>query len=243
MTGSDKLIWISTSLSRRSPLRDVNQDAFIDYPAAGLFAVADGMGGHSDGERASRSIVEGLGSSVLPNVPLDQRVAQTELSILEVNAALRREGERQGESTIIGSTIASLVVSQSYAVCLWAGDSRIYLFREGRLYQLTKDHSLDDMSDGAIQTMNMITRAVGSSDLLKLDRVVTPVQLYDTFLVCSDGLTKMIGSSEIGNFLSEPIEGLADRLVASAAVKGARDDVTVVVARSISEDDVPAVAR
>ena len=238
MTSPDALLWISTSMTRRSPNRKVNQDAFIDYPSAGLFAVADGMGGHADGDVASRMIVDVLGTAVMPESPLDERVAQTELGVLEVNAALRRGALERGGNDIIGSTFAGLLVSQKHAVCLWAGDSRIYLFRDDRLYQLTKDHSLDHLSNGAVQTVNMITRAVGSSDSLKLDRVVTPVQIGDTFLLCSDGLTKVLTSSEIITLLSEPIEGLAERLVAAAAIRGARDDVTVIILRSIAEQDL-----
>jgi len=236
---SDRLIAMASSATWQSATHAHNEDAMATLPEAGLFVVADGMGGHVDGGLASRSIVEILCHAVDGGSQLAERLEQAETAIQSINKALRRESELRPEPVIIGSTVALLLVGEGYAACLWAGDSRIYLLRDGELYQLTRDHSLASEMPETGRPQNIITRAVGPRDLLELDRLVTPVALDDTLLVCSDGLTKVMEPDEIGELMHEPISGLADRIVARAVVLGSRDDVTVVVARMCVADGTP----
>lgn len=225
------MIWESSAATRQAPHHDHNEDAHADWPEAGLFVVADGMGGHTDGGLASRSIVEILQCVLDAQADLAVRVALAEEGIEAVNAALRQKADQLPTRDVIGSTVAALLVGDGLAVALWVGDSRIYLLSGGRLRRLTRDHSLAEDGDGESGNQNVLTRAVGSTPLVEIDRVVSEVQAGDTLLVCSDGLTKAMPDEEIASFLSDPLLGLADRMIARAVVLGARDDVTIVIAR------------
>jgi serine/threonine protein phosphatase PrpC len=225
------LIWEASVATMQGPNHDENQDAFASWPEAGLFVVADGMGGHTDGGLASRSIVEILQTVLEPGVELTVRVALAEEAIEAVNAALRAKADTLPSRDIIGSTVVALLVGDDLAVCLWVGDSRIYLHSGGLLRRLTRDHSLAEDSDVTEGNLHVLTRAVGSTPHVEIERLVTPVAPGDTLLVCSDGLTKALSEEEIASFMDEPLPGLAERLVARAVVSGGRDDTTAVVAR------------
>src|SRR4030088_2292015 len=130
-----------TSASRSHPgrVRQVNEDAFLDQSERGLWAVADGMGGHTLGEFASDLAVQCL--MELPAAEdLEERVNGALDRLQEVNRRLRAEALRH-DVPLIGTTIAALLAAGSLCSCLWAGDSRIYLYRAGRLRQLTRDHN------------------------------------------------------------------------------------------------------
>jgi serine/threonine protein phosphatase PrpC len=224
------LTWHCCSATRAGPRHAVNEDAAAELPDVGVFVVADGVGGHTDGAVASRSIVEIIRCVASMHDSLDARVADIEAALHSVNEALRREAESRPGNVIIGSTVAVLVMNEHYAVCIWGGDSRIYLRRQDHLYQLTKDHTLQEEED-ANAPSGVLTRAVGSAETLVLDRVVTTIEVGDTFLVCSDGLTKVLSDEDLNTLLAEPIEGLAARLVASAVTEGSTDDVSAILVR------------
>src|SRR5712664_1974818 len=136
-TGSFR--WSSASRSHPGRVRPVNEDACLDQSQHGLWAVADGMGGHSLGEFASGLAVHSLMD--LPAIEdLKQRVSLALDRLREANRHLRAEALRR-DVPLIGTTIAALVAAGNLCTCLWAGDSRIYLYRGGRLRQLTRDHS------------------------------------------------------------------------------------------------------
>jgi serine/threonine protein phosphatase PrpC len=234
----EHLALAASTATRQAASHAENEDAMAAVPEAGLFVVADGMGGHVDGSLASQSIVEILQHAVDGQSPLATRLEQAEMALQSINRALRRESEQRPKPVIIGSTVALLLIGEGYAACLWAGDSRIYLLRDGELYQLTRDHSLaNEMEEAGGRGRNVITRAVGPRDVLELDRVITPVDAGDTLLLCSDGLTKVMGPDDIGEMMREPVTGLAERLVAQAVTLGSRDDVTVVVVRISAQSD------
>jgi serine/threonine protein phosphatase PrpC len=223
---------VASSATRQSPSHDENEDSLAALPEAGLFVVADGIGGHTDGGLASRSVIEILCHAVEPGAAFDARLEQAEMALESINRALRREGEQRQKPVIIGSTVALLLIGEGYAGCLWAGDSRIYLQRDGELFQLTHDHTLGaEMEDPTPRAHNTITRAVGPADKLELERVITHIEPDDTLLVCSDGLTKAVNDDEISEMMREPITGVAERLVARAVTLGSRDDVSVIVVR------------
>lgn len=224
------LTWHCCSATRAGPRHTVNEDAAAELPDVGVFVVADGVGGHTDGALASHSIVEIIRCVASMHDGLDARVADIEAALQSVNEALRREAESRPGNVIIGSTVAVLVMNEHYAVCIWGGDSRIYLRRQDHLYQLTKDHTLQEEEDPNAPS-GVLTRAVGSAETLVLDRVVTTIEAGDTFLVCSDGLTKVLSDEDLNTLLAEPIEGLAARLVASAVTEGSTDDVSAILVR------------
>src|SRR5581483_6111662 len=175
---SSSFRWTSASRSHPGHVRQVNEDAYLDQSEHGLWAVADGMGGHTLGEFASELAVQGL-MDLPATETLEQRVKLALERLQDVNRRLRAEALRR-EVPLIGTTIAALLATGSFCSCLWAGDSRIYLYRAGRLRQLTRDHSqLEDArarhvsrSDDTLERprVNLITRALGAEDLLEIDR-------------------------------------------------------------------------
>jgi protein phosphatase len=157
----------------------------------------------------------------------------------EANDSLRQEA-RARHVPVIGSTVAALLAVGDEAACLWAGDSRIYLFRHGRLQQLTRDHSQfealrargAEMAQAAASP-NMITRAVGAADTVAFDVTTLAARDGDIFLLCSDGLSTPVEEAAIAAALAPgDCERAAQDLVAQALANGGRDNVTVVVARA-----------
>ena len=233
--------WTSASRSHPGHVREINEDACLDQSAQGLWAVADGMGGHTLGEFASGLAVGGLKD--LPFAEdLEQRVAAALERLYEVNRRLRAEAVWR-EVPLIGTTIAALVAAGSLCCCLWAGDSRIYLFRDGHLSQLTRDHNhleaarsrrVSKSDDTLVRPRkNLITRALGAEDTLDVDRTTVELMDGDIFLLCTDGLSNEVSELSIKQALLPGICSLAcDKLVTMALEREARDNITAVVVRA-----------
>lgn len=227
------------SVARTHPgmRRMVNEDRVYANPHDGLWAVADGMGGHDDGAAAAQSIVTALAS--LPR----QKSGFTRLTALRtaletVNTALIR---RQGlGGPVSGSTVVALLVHDDHFACVWAGDSRAYLLRSGVLQRLTRDHSVvQDLVDCGViadhdrarhPQANLVTRAVGATEALDLDHVYARAEPGDVFLLCSDGLTGCVSEAVITGLLrgSAPEEA-AETLLSEALKAGAADNVSLIV--------------
>lgn len=233
--------WTSASRSHPGRVRAVNEDACLDQPKLGLWAVADGMGGHSLGEFASRLAIRSLMDLSAPQ-SLEQRVTAARERLQEANRRLRAEAARR-DVPVIGTTIAALLASERHCACLWAGDSRIYLFRAGRLRQLTRDHSQLEAvrsrhvssSDDTLERppANLITRALGGDDTLELDDVTVEVLDGDVFLLCSDGLSNEVSELSIEQALLPGSCKLAcEALLDLALERGAHDNITAVVVRA-----------
>jgi protein phosphatase len=233
--------WTSASRSHPGRVREVNEDACLDQPEQGLWAVADGMGGHTLGDFASGLAVQGL-TDLPAMADLEQRISAAIKRLQEVNHRLRGEALRR-EVPLIGTTIAVLLAAGSLCSCLWAGDSRIYLYRAGRLRQLTRDHnhleaarsrrisSLDDTLE--LPRANFITRALGAEDTLHIDRVTVELLDGDIFLLCTDGLSNEVTELSIEQALTPGICTLAcDALIDMALDRDARDNITALVARA-----------
>jgi serine/threonine protein phosphatase PrpC len=220
-----------SAAARRSPERAISQDAHHLQPEIGLFLVADGLGGHDDGDLASRAVAEIVRRVVGAGSSLEERCRQIEAALQALNRALRREAARLGHGALVGSTVAVLIVDEGQAAGMWVGDSRIYLLRAETLVQLTRDHSFAAELGVAGPRGQVLTRAIGSADELDVDGFILPIEDEDTLLVCSDGVTKALDAAAIAGLLTEPIGGLAERLVARAVVRGGRDDMTAVVVR------------
>lgn len=217
-------------------VRTLNEDALLNRAEIGLWAVADGMGGHEGGEVASAAVIDALGkvSNFSTAYAFRDDAAQ---ALAEANAHLVELAVDRGT---MGSTVVALLAHQGHYACLWAGDSRAYLYRQGALKRLTRDHSLvQEMVDaGAISEerarahprSNVITRAVGAHENLELDGVFGPIQPGDRFLLCSDGLTGVVTDREIAEaMIRAPLEAAAERLLDHALARGAPDNVTVVM--------------
>jgi serine/threonine protein phosphatase Stp1 len=220
-------------------VRDHNEDVYVNRPDLGLWAVADGAGGHDAGEVASGLIATAL-DSIPPELSAEETLTQVRMRMAATHAALRERAARQGHG-MIASTVVVLIARHGHFACLWAGDSRAYLLRDGTLARVTRDHSLvqELVDDGQITDAeaenhpraNVITRAVGSeADMVELDKVTDRLVDGDRFLLCSDGLSKELSDAEMLEILRVyDAEPAAERLVAAALVRNARDNVTAVV--------------
>lgn len=207
-------------------VRTVNQDAFLERSDAGVWVVADGMGGHSNGEVASRMVCDAL-ADFAPHASFEQTVSEANRRIHEVNDYLVRAGQRATHAVKSGSTVVALLTRGSRCAVLWAGDSRVYRWRDGRLERMTRDHSVDDIGGG---TSTAITRAVGGEIGLMLDVVRDRVHAGDRFLLCSDGLTRPLAESQIAAWLAHRDLGDAvDGLIRDTLEAGAPDNVTALI--------------
>ena len=225
----------SWSESHSGAVRSHNEDAFVDRSDLGLWAVADGAGGHDAGEVASGMLKEAL-EAIPPGLSASELLAQVRLRVTEVHQALRDEAERRGPRTIIASTLVVLLARDGHFACLWAGDARLYLLRDGAISQVTRDHSLvQELVDaGAITAAeaeghpraNVITRAVGAAEELDLEKISNRLVAGDRLLLCSDGVNKSLSDAELGDLLAE--SGPAARLIAEALARRASDNITVV---------------
>jgi PPM family protein phosphatase len=234
----------STSIGR---VRSVNEDSLV--AASPVFAVADGMGGHSRGDRASQEIVRVLGDFAGGGLPSPEDVLD---AIRTANRQVRALAEEDGPDVISGSTLAgvSLVATRDGDGAYWmafnVGDSRIYEWDGRRLAQLSVDHSLvQELVDGGFITAdearshpdrNVVTRAIGGSAEVDVDVWLLPVATTRTFLICSDGLTKELDDERIAGLLaghadSEP--SVAHALVAAAEAAGGTDNISVVVVEAV----------
>jgi serine/threonine protein phosphatase PrpC len=245
---ASSLIFESVARTHVGLVRELNEDAFVDRPLIGLWAVADGMGGHQAGEVASGLIAEALheiGSVSSGYTFLDE--VRERLSI--VNRTLVAKAGSLSLGSVIGSTVVVLLAYEGHYACLWAGDSRAYLMRGGVLRPISRDHSVvqelidsGNLSVAAAKTdkrSNVITRAVGVHPDLVLDVLHGVIEANDVYLLCSDGLTGLVDDDELAAELGRgDLASLADRLIQLALDRGARDNVTVVLVRAaLSPDD------
>jgi len=219
--------------------RPINEDALLELPHQGLWAVADGMGGHSAGQMASAMVIDAL-SKVPEADNLEARVETVIARLLDANDRLRRTAAESFAGKTVGSTVVAMVANGLSAACIWAGDSRLYQFRSGGLTQVSHDHSevqqLVDLGLIAPSAANhhplsgLITRAIGGRDDLEVESQSLDLQPGDIYLLCSDGLTRMVSEEEIGPVLAEcEPEEAVKALMHLALVRKARDNVTLIV--------------
>jgi serine/threonine protein phosphatase PrpC len=232
------MICTSASSSHAGKVREANEDACIALPKSGVWAVADGMGGHRDGAFASHLIVETL-SQVERKSALSGLVDDVEKRLCDVHEQLL---QRANEQTVVGSTVAVLMIMQRHSVCLWAGDTRIYRLREDKLERLTQDHSYVEelVEDGRLSRedadqhpdANVITRAIGAGEALYLDARLDKVSPSDIYLICSDGLYKELREEEIAQEMksTEPRE-ICEKLMNRVLERDAHDNVSIVSVR------------
>lgn len=227
--------WQSVSATHVGLVRKVNEDALLDRPDIGVWAVADGMGGHAAGDLASQMLIEALGRLRVP-ADLSTFVEFAEHNILAVNDRLLDLSRFRHQ--VIGSTIVTLLMRDRHCAFLWAGDSRLYRFRDGVLDQLTTDHSQVEqyVQQGLLSREdaqfhpdnNLITRAVGATPALFLDCDVAAMQPGDRYLLSSDGLDKHVIHDEIADGLRRfELPRCARHLINLALEAGGTDNVSV----------------
>jgi serine/threonine protein phosphatase PrpC len=231
-----------SALSHVGRVRRVNEDSILALPDQKVWVVADGMGGHEAGDFASQTIVEQV-AMIPEGLPPAEEMQALRAAILRAHAAIAAEADRRG-AAIVGATVVALLLSEGHYVAFWAGDSRLYRFRDAGIELLTTDHSTVaelvlagtltwDEAEHHPQS-NAITRAVGVGDVLELDKVHGEVRPGDRFLLCSDGLTKYAGFETLRRIVTgAPLETVSERLMQLALDSGGADNISIIVVDAI----------
>jgi protein phosphatase len=236
----------ATSVGR---VRPINEDAFLTSPDRGLFVVCDGMGGAAAGEVASRMAIDAIGARVKDaNVeargrggfqPRTQLLGRAiEAANDEILARARSETEHAG----MGTTVVGVWLADNLMSIAHVGDSRCYVSSESGFEAMTTDHSLVEaqVQAGLIdreqslksEHQNILLRALGREPDVIVELNEMPLSAGDRVLLCSDGLTRMVGDRELGDVLSrfkgDP-QGACDHLIATANDNGGPDNITAIV--------------
>lgn len=233
--------WQSIALTDVGCRRKENQDAVYADDNRRLWAVSDGMGGHAEGAAASQAVVRALSELMLSD-HLGERIVQIQQALRKVNSQLFHYAANDLRGQQTGATVVVLTECHGLAATIWAGDSRCYRVKEKQLIQLSWDHShLREMvRDGHMteqeaevsKLSNVITRAIGPHQQVFFDFIVFRSAADDHYLLCSDGLTNELSDSEILNILLDQkhLKASAEKLIYKTLHKGARDNVSVVLA-------------
>jgi serine/threonine protein phosphatase PrpC len=243
----------AAALTHVGRVREHNEDGHVIDDALGLYAVADGMGGHAAGEVASglaletvqRVIRDGFGRiSAYRANPQSRDTAQSVLKLLEEAAqaacqAVHDLGSRDADKRGMGTTLSAMLVADGEAFVAHVGDSRVYLLRGDRVHQLTQDHTVQNellkrgkLSPEAIERVaqkNALTRAIGVYASVEVDTLQLDVLPGDRLLLCSDGLYSYLKKGELESILDAPPAEAAQRLIALANQRGGHDNITAVV--------------
>jgi protein phosphatase len=234
-------------------IRSGNEDNFFSDPDRGLFVVADGMGGHAAGEVASEMAVTIVAEELAEIRSLGDDAAARAIheAVRRANAAIYERTLTETEKHGMGTTVSLLGLHDWHYVIGQVGDSRVYLLREGRLIQLTKDHSYvqEQVDAGALTPeqaryhpySNVITRCVGAGAEVHPDVYTGKAQAGDTFLIASDGLTGMVDDRRLQQLLGSraPAQRVVDALIAEANGRGGLDNITAIVVRVLRDDEQP----
>lgn len=224
----------SYSRTHEGCVRTHNEDSYVARDDGGLWAVADGMGGHEGGEWASGRIVRELGRIDLA-LGYEDTCEEAAQGVTAANKQILAEGRKRGKS--MGSTVVTLVIEGTHYAVLWAGDSRAYLMRSGKLEKLSRDHTqVQEMVTRGLLTPeqaqghpmgHVLSRAVGVQKAVEIERVEGEIQPGDIFLLCSDGLHGVVGDEAIAaHFAREAPDQALDQLIDLTLEKGAPDNVT-----------------
>lgn len=225
----------STAFSHIGLVRTTNEDRVLNDADRSIFAVADGMGGHSLGDWAATMVVQAL-----IDVKLDGQ-AETAIRAALDDANARIFCHAQQRRVTCGSTVAGLVIGEGgCALMFWAGDSRIYRMRQGILQRLSRDHSVvQELLDAGVldETQarnhprgNVITRAIGVAPSSDLEMLAIEWARDDLYLVCSDGVSGALGDDEISALLHQrPIAAAASDLRAAALRAGGKDNLSAIL--------------
>jgi len=239
MLNTEGFNWTSYARTNVGKVRKINEDSVLDHGDAGIWVVADGMGGHAAGDVASNSIVDSI-AKINASEDANELVSAVENSLLEVNEDLIQQASERTDRQTMGSTVSVLVAFHKKCFSLWAGDSRTYRVRNGQLQRMTCDHSkVQDLVDDGLITeeeaerhpeANVITRAIGASRNLYIDLDMYDVKAGDRYMLCSDGLYKEVKEEEMADLICQGSpEEACNALVELTLERGSRDNVTVIV--------------
>jgi protein phosphatase len=239
------------SMTDTGVMREMNQDYFFASDAAvgnlpNLYIVADGMGGHKAGEYASRYTIQRVVASITRNVG-DEPVAILKEAIRKANELLIAESREDETKRGMGTTIVAATIIGHKMFVANVGDSRLYIVAD-QMRQITRDHSLveemvrlgemDKSEARKHPDKNIITRAIGATDTVKVDFFEVDIDENDEVLLCSDGLTNMIDDDDIWKIMheSDKVEEQVQALVRTANLNGGKDNITAIVIRPFSDE-------
>jgi len=239
-TGNYFLKFDTGAATHVGKIRKVNEDSFLVKPEVGLWAVADGVGGHEAGQMASQAVAHSL-ATVGPAVSLEDQLARFQERVLRANDRIREISDERG-GVLMGTTIAALLIYGWRFICAWAGDSRVYLIRNDQIVQVSRDHSeVQELLDQGLigpeeakswPRRNVITRAIGIFEDLDVETREGEVEPGDVFLICSDGLTGHVPDHDILSAVGfQRSQDVCDDLIATTLDRGATDNVSIVVVR------------
>jgi serine/threonine protein phosphatase PrpC len=247
-----KLKFETAAITHPGHVRHFNEDSIFADGERGIWLVADGMGGHRDGNIASAMIAEaaqriGKGASLMDLTEAFRR------GIGAVNGELLARSNGQAHR-IVGSTVAALLVHEANYCCLWAGDSRCYLVRDSSIEQLSHDHTeVQELVDRGVLSQaeaaswprrNVVTRAVGAIDDFQMEHASGVVRSGDCFVLCSDGLTGHVNDEEILARSSKLSANQASHeLLELALARGGKDNISVVVVNVVARGATTVVMR
>jgi serine/threonine protein phosphatase PrpC len=239
------------SLTDVGKKRDHNEDSFLVDDQLQLYAVADGMGGHAAGERASKMALETLSAAIgRPEKERPDALAVLREATQVAGAAIFAAAQSDENLHGMGTTLTSLWFQRGRAYLAHVGDSRAYLYRDGRAQQLSDDHSwVSEQVRAGMMTeeeakeskfRHIITRSVGFEQMVQVDGAAIPVQPGDCFLLCSDGLSNYVEGEELARVMQARFYRDVPRLLVELANdRGGDDNVTVVLVHLANETAPP----
>jgi serine/threonine protein phosphatase PrpC len=252
------LSWVQTDVGQK---RDHNEDSYLAAPEIGLYVVADGMGGHAGGDQASSIavtlLIEGVEKAGLPAQRSAGAPGEEPPALRVLREASRNAGEvifdmaqQNPHLAGMGTTLSALLFHGGRVHLAHVGDSRAYLFRDGRIEQLTEDHSWinEQVKAGLItdeearhsKFKHIITRSVGFERDVAVDVMSLPVLMGDCYLMCSDGLSNYMENDELGQMLTSTYYGrIPQQLVGIANERGGDDNITVVLVYVANDSGPP----
>jgi protein phosphatase len=241
-TGPQALILVTgVAHTDTGKLRKRNEDSFLTLEQHSLYVVADGMGGYAGGALASGTTVDTIKRAFdtgefegEPMAARPRRGDELVRAIEMANRAVFAKASEDPELAGMGTTVVAARFAQNKRrvyIC-HVGDSRCYRLRGGVLEQVTRDHTIGAVTGATGRLAAQLTRAVGIAETVDVDLLSDDPRVGDTYLICSDGLTKMVSDAEITALASgDDLDAAARGLVAAANEHGGRDNVTVILAR------------
>ncbi|TDT43957.1 protein phosphatase [Halospina denitrificans] len=229
----------SASFTHKGGTREHNEDALLDAPQAGVWVVADGMGGHQAGDVASQMTCDTVAREV-ERQGSQLSVDGLRTALKDANEQIRDYARDTLDGQTVGATVIALRIRDGRYHVLWAGDSRCYRLRAGALVQISRDHSQvaelvdqglirPDEADGH-PLAHVITRALGVDDELSLDYATGEIQPGDLFLLCSDGVSNEFGTRDLEGFLGDgKIRDASHAIMYSALVNKCGDNITCII--------------
>jgi serine/threonine protein phosphatase PrpC len=239
----------ATAQTDKGLRRKQNEDSLLVNAAKNLFVVADGMGGHNAGELASRLAVQAMEDAFAtgnfegkPHSEIPAEASELARAIQMANATIFETAQTKPELMGMGTTLccARFSPTKRRMQIGHVGDSRCYRFRDGRFRQLTADHTMADLGMTGPESANL-SRAVGIWAAVPIDIILATPAPDDIYLLCSDGLTKMLDDDRIAQVLrtEEDPQAAVDRLIFFANAKGGKDNITVILIRVVDPSASP----